>query len=164
MGKQIEWVDPYAPDLPTCRTRLWSREVHQAEKLRACGLDPRFIRCAGRSVLLHRTGHPRGNPQRYQCRGQRQHAAVAGAAPPGRARRAADRVKGTITAVTEVPRGRTIDTDVWFEDANGARAITARRRSLKPDPSKAAERGAGSRPDPVIDERVRARRCWRSTV
>jgi len=58
-------------------------------------------------------------------------------------------VRGRITAVTEVPRGRTIDSDVWFEDADGERVITARRRSLKPDPDKSA-RGAGQRPPPVM--------------
>ncbi len=58
-------------------------------------------------------------------------------------------VKGRITAVTPVPRGRTIDTDAWFEDADGKRVITARRRSLKPDPAKSG-RGAGERPAPVL--------------
>jgi hypothetical protein len=60
-------------------------------------------------------------------------------------------VRGLISAVTEVPRGRTIDTDVWFEDSAGARVITASRRSLKPEPG-ASARGAGERPAPVITD------------
>jgi len=59
-------------------------------------------------------------------------------------------VRGEIRAVTEVPRGHTVDTDVWFEDDAGERVITARRRSLRPDPAKAGSRGAGERPAPVV--------------
>ena len=51
-------------------------------------------------------------------------------------------VRGEIVAVTEVPRGRAIDTEVVFEDAAGERVISANRRSLKPDPAKAGSRGA----------------------
>jgi len=61
-------------------------------------------------------------------------------------------LEGEITAVTEVPRGRVIDTDVYFLDSTGARVITAIRRSLKPDPDKAGQRGAGERPAPVVEE------------
>lgn len=65
-------------------------------------------------------------------------------------------VRGVITAVTPVPRGRTIDTDVWFEDEAGQRVITARRRSLKPTPG-GDRRGAGERPPPVLDDPAAAR-------
>jgi hypothetical protein len=61
-------------------------------------------------------------------------------------------VRGHIAAVTEVPRGRTIDTEVVFEAASGERVITANRRSLKPDPAKAGTRGAGDRPAPVVED------------
>ena len=45
-------------------------------------------------------------------------------------------VKGYIKKITEVPRGVTVDTDVWFESEDGKRAVSAPRRSLKPDPRK----------------------------
>jgi hypothetical protein len=61
-------------------------------------------------------------------------------------------VRGRIAAVTEVPRGRTIDTEVVFESATGERVISANRRSLKPDPAKAGTRGAGDRPEPVVTD------------
>jgi len=60
--------------------------------------------------------------------------------------------QGVIKKVTEVPRGVTIDTDVWFEDEDGNRVITASRRSLKPDPSRIVSRGTGERPAPVVED------------
>jgi len=59
--------------------------------------------------------------------------------------------RGSILRVTDVPRGQAIETDVWFEDQDGRRAISAPRQSLRPSPNKAANRGAGARPEPVID-------------
>ncbi|MDA8952248.1 hypothetical protein N9H90_00640 [Pseudomonadales bacterium] len=74
-------------------------------------------------------------------------------------------VKGQIVAVTEVPRGLRLDTDVWFEDTHGQRVISAPRTSLRPDPQRAEsknhsagvtdkdnDKGAGERPQPVVDD------------
>ena len=74
-------------------------------------------------------------------------------------------VKGQIVAVTEVPRGLRVDTDVWFEDTHGQRVISAPRTSLRPDPQRAQsknhsagvtdkdnDKGAGERPQPVVDD------------
>jgi hypothetical protein len=82
-------------------------------------------------------------------------------------------VKGQILAVTEVPRGLRVATDVWFEDAHGQRVISAPRTSLRPNPrraeskshsadvtdkdkdkykAKAKDKGAGERPQPVVDD------------
>ncbi|MDC3409391.1 hypothetical protein OAY23_00520 [bacterium] len=74
-------------------------------------------------------------------------------------------VKGQIVAVTEVPRGLRVDTDVWFEDTHGQRVISAPRTSLRPDPQHAEskshsagvtdkdkDKGAGERPQPVVDD------------
>lgn len=60
-------------------------------------------------------------------------------------------VRGTITKVEAVPRGQAVETDVWFEDADGERAVSAWRRSLRPTPG-AAGRGAGARPAPVVTD------------
>ncbi len=60
--------------------------------------------------------------------------------------------KGFIANVTSVPRGRVIDTKVWFEDAEGVEVADASRRSLKPDPAKVGTRGAGERPAPVLEQ------------
>ena len=60
--------------------------------------------------------------------------------------------QGYIKAVTEVPRGWAVDTEVWFEDGDGQAVISVPRRSLKPDPNKAGQQGAGQRPAPVIED------------
>jgi hypothetical protein len=60
--------------------------------------------------------------------------------------------KGRIVSVEDVPRGRRISTDVWFEGSDGERAISVPRVSLKPDPSKAGSRGAGERPADVVED------------
>jgi hydroxyacyl-ACP dehydratase HTD2-like protein with hotdog domain len=59
-------------------------------------------------------------------------------------------VSGEILDVKEVPRGRVATSEVWFSGADGKRALTATRQSLRPDPSKVGLRGAGERPAPVI--------------
>ncbi len=59
--------------------------------------------------------------------------------------------KGRIVSVEDVPRGRRISTDVWFEGSDGERAVSVPRVSLKPDPSKAGARGAGESPAPVVE-------------
>jgi len=62
-------------------------------------------------------------------------------------------VTGEILDVEQTPRGPVTTSETWFANAKGERAITAFRRSLKTDPTRAADpnlRGAGKRPDPVI--------------
>jgi hypothetical protein len=59
-------------------------------------------------------------------------------------------VSGRITQVDHVPRGRAVRTEVWFTGEDGVCAITAKRRSLRPDPEKVGTRGAGERPPPII--------------
>jgi acyl dehydratase len=59
-------------------------------------------------------------------------------------------VSGQILDMEEVPRGRVATSEVWFSGEDGRRALTARRKSLRPDASKVGLRGAGERPAPVI--------------
>ena len=61
-------------------------------------------------------------------------------------------VRGLITDVKRVPRGETVSTDVWFEDPDGQRIVSARRRSLRPLADDSHTRGAGERPPPVVDD------------
>ncbi|MGD8831447.1 MAG: hypothetical protein PVF57_12660 [Pseudomonadales bacterium] len=147
MAEQPRWVDPhegfeYEPESVTV-----GREK-QAGKLTLCGIDPDlygntvdasfFIGLAIRAGVVSGIS-AEGNVNMLQSLVQHRPALL-------------DEpllVRGRITAVTPVPRGRTIDTDVWFEDEAGERVITARRRSLKPDPE-ASGRGAGERPPPVL--------------
>ncbi len=61
-------------------------------------------------------------------------------------------VTGEILDVEEVPRGRVATSETWFCGADGKRALTSRRRSLRPDAAKVGVRGAGERPEAVIDD------------
>jgi acyl dehydratase len=149
-----EWVDPYAgfqyqPD------NVVVPAAYQREKLSICGIDPEvFGEVVDASFyigLAIRAGAAsgitaQGNVNMLQSLVQHRPALLDESLT----------VRGEITAVTEVPRGRTIDTDVWFEDGSGERVITARRRSLKPDPGK-SDRGAGERPPPVLKDPAAAR-------
>ena len=45
-------------------------------------------------------------------------------------------VHGQILDVKEVPRGRVATSEVWWSGADGKRALTAARQSLRPDASK----------------------------
>jgi hypothetical protein len=142
-----EWLDPYAGFEYETDTVIVTSD-YQREKLSICGIAPEtfggavdasfFIGIAIRAGVASGIS-AQGNVNMLQSLVQHRPALLDEPLT----------VRGRITAVTEVPRGRTIDTDVWFEDDAGSRVITARRRSLKPDPGK-SERGAGDRPPPVL--------------
>lgn len=143
-----DWIDPFE-GFEFDNDTVTVEASHQAEKLLACGLDPAlfgdqvdpafFI-----GIAIHAgidSGiTAEGNINMLQSLVQ--HRPVMVGEPLT--------VKGRITRVTQVPRGRTIDTDCWLEGEDGHRAISAPRRSLKPDPDKREQKGAGERPPPVI--------------
>lgn len=64
-------------------------------------------------------------------------------------------VGGEILDMEDVPRGRVATSEVWFSGQDGKRALTAGRKSLRPDASKVGSRGAGERPAPVIADVTR---------
>jgi len=147
---EVDWKEPVAgfefePD------EIIVTEEYQAEKLDACGLNGGvFSGCVDASFYIGLGIHA-GIKNGISAQGNVnmltaliQHRPVLLGEPLT--------VKGYIKQVSEVPRGLTIETDVWFEDEDGKRAISAPRKSLKPDPSKAGSRGAGERPAPVIGE------------
>lgn len=149
MADDVQWVDPHEGFEYREGTVTVSR-ASQVEKLTLCGIDPsRFGDTVDASFFIGlaiRAGagsgiSAEGNVNMLQSLVQHR---PAGLDEPLR-------VRGRITAVTRVPRGRTIDTDAWFEDEAGERVITARRRSLKPDPA-SGSRGAGERPPPVLGD------------
>ena len=147
---EVSWKEPVAgfefePD------EIIVTEEYQAEKLDACGLDSSVFKgCVDASFYIGLGIHA-GIKNGISAEGNVnmltaliQHRPVLLGEPLT--------VKGYIKQVSEVPRGATIETDVWFEGKDGKRAISAPRMSLKPDPSKAGSRGAGERPAPVIAE------------
>lgn len=145
-----EWIDPYEGFVYRTETIVVTAEEQEA-KLSACGLssaryegyvDPAFyiglaIRAGIKSGIS-----AEGNINMVQS--LTQHRPVRLGEPLT--------VYGSIDAIEQVPRGRTVDTRVWFEDAEGNRAISASRKTLKPDPSKVGTRGAGERPPPVVTD------------
>jgi len=141
------WIDPFE-GFEYLTSTVTVTAAGQAEKVATCGIDPaifgRFVDPSFFIGLAIRAGvdsgiSAEGNVNMLQSLVQHRPAVL-------------DEpliVRGVIRAVTAVPRGRTIDTDVWFEDQTGARVISAPRRSLKPDAA-GGERGAGERPPPVL--------------
>ncbi len=124
---------------------------YQGEKLEACGLDPALLGDVADPAFFIaeaiRAGidsgiSAEGNVNMLQSLVQHRPALLDEALT----------VRGEIVAVTPVPRGRTVDTQVTFSTAEGERVITANRRSLKPDPDRAGSRGAGERPAPVVTD------------
>jgi acyl dehydratase len=59
-------------------------------------------------------------------------------------------VRGRILDVQEVPRGRVATSETWYEGADGARALTSGRVSLRPDAAKGDARGAGEKPAVIV--------------
>ncbi|MBK81704.1 MAG: hypothetical protein CMQ43_12425 [Gammaproteobacteria bacterium] len=145
-----EWLEPREGFAFRPATVSVSRE-HQIEKLSLCGLppealgdsaDPSFFIAIGIRAGIANGISAQGNVNMLQRLVQHRPARLGEPL----------RVQGMIDRVAEVPRGRTVHTDVWFEDAAGERVIAAPRTSLKPDPDKAGSRGAGERPPPVVED------------
>ncbi len=64
-------------------------------------------------------------------------------------------VRGQILAVQEVPRGRVVTSETWFCGADGQRALTTGRLSLRPGGAMASASGTGDKPAPVIADLTR---------
>lgn len=147
---RIEWVDPHEGYAFAAHTISVSHG-DQAEKLTLCGLAPEvfgeavdpsfFIGIAIRAGIASGIS-AEGNVNMLQRLIQHRPARLGEPLV----------VQGRIARVNPVPRGRTVETDAWFEDGDGARVVSSPRTSLKPDPSKAGARGAGQRPPPVIHD------------
>ena len=163
MSDVEKWVVPhqgfnYLPDTVAVTA------AHQVDKLLACGIDaeifagqvdPAFFIGIAIHAGIHSGISAEGNINMLQS--LRMHRPVLLDEELA--------VKGQIVAVTEVPRGLRVDTDVWFEDTHGQRVISAPRTSLRPDPQRAEsknhsasvtdkdnDKGAGERPQPVVDD------------
>jgi acyl-CoA thioesterase FadM len=147
---EVNWKEPIAgfefePD------EIIVTQEYQAEKLDACGLDGSVFGGYVDASFYIGLGIHAGIKNGISAEGNVnmlttliQHRPVRLGEPLT--------IKGYIKQVNEVPRGVTIETEVWFEGEGGERAISAPRMALKPDPSKQGERGAGERPAPVISE------------
>jgi len=144
-----QWIEPYQGYRFAAR-QMTVDAAEQARLVGLCGIDPNvFGECmdpAGFISLAIQEGvrnfiHANGtvNMQNTLI----QHHAVRLNEPLT--------VSGEIVDVQEVPRGRVATSETWFSTADGKRAFTSRRRSLRPDPAKVGTRGAGERPTNVIE-------------
>jgi hypothetical protein len=122
----------------------------QAEKLNACGLDSEALDGFVDAAFFIALGIHAGINNGISAEGNVnmltrlvQHRPVRLGEPLT--------ARGSIIEVREVPRGQSIETDVWFEDQDGKRVISAPRKSLRPNPDMVGNGGAGERPAPVID-------------
>lgn len=73
-------------------------------------------------------------------------------------------VRGQILDVEDVPRGTVATSETWFEGADGRRALTSGRKSLRPDASKAGTRGAGEKVAPIIEDPSKLKKIARYTL
>jgi len=150
MSDVENWVVPY-PGFRYQQDTIAVSAAHQQEKLAACGIDadvfagfidPAFFIGIAIHAGIHSGISAEGNINMLQALNMHRPVTLGEELV----------VQGRILAVTEVPRGLRVETDVWFEDAAGARVISAPRTSLRPDPQRAGVKGAGERPVPVIED------------
>jgi acyl dehydratase len=147
---KVEWIEPYRG------YRFETREMtveaaEQARLVGLCGIDPDvfggamdpagFISLAIQEGVRNRI-HANGTVNMVNTLRQERQMKLGETLT----------VTGEILDVEEVPRGRVATSEVRFSGTDGGRALTSRRRSLRPDASKAGTRGAGERPDPVIED------------
>lgn len=146
---EIEWIEPVA-GYQFKPEEVMVTEEFQTEKLAACGLDSdsfngyvdaSFFIAIGIHAGINNGISAEGNVNMLTSLIQHRPVRL------GETLMA----NGTILAVEDVPRGQSVETDVWFESADGERVISAPRKSLRPNPAKVGNRGAGERPAPVIE-------------
>lgn len=147
-GAEPDWVVPEEGFAITPAPLIVSH-AHQEEKMQACGIDPgvfsnsvdpSFFIGLGIQAGIRSGISAEGNVNMVQQLVQYRPALL------GEELLA----EGRVVKVTPVPRGHTVTTAVTFTDKNGSIVIDASRMSLRPDRSKAAARGAGERPQPVV--------------
>src|ERR1700741_1261441 len=148
MTEATEWIEPYAG--MKFKDRDMTVEAAEQERLvRLCGIDPAvfgdkmdpaaFISLAIQEGVRNKV-HANATINMVQHLVQHRQMTLGEKLT----------VSGQILDVKEVPRGRVATSEVWFSGADGKRALTAARQSLRPDASKVGTRGAGERPSPVI--------------
>ena len=144
------WIDPY-PGFQYHEDTISVSTEFQREKLTQCGIDsgvfgnqvdPSFFIGIAIHAGINSGISAEGNVNMVQMLHQHRPALLDEPLT----------VRGEITAVDEVPRGRALHTSVTFWDSTNLPVIRANRVSLKPDPDKIGQRGAGERPAPVIQD------------
>lgn len=148
-----QWIEPYTGYRFEQRT-MTVEAAEQSRLVELCGIDPTvfggcmdpagFISLAIQEGVRNRI-HANGTVNMMNRLVQ--HRPVALDEPLT--------VSGEILAVEEVPRGRVATSETRYATADGERAFTSHRRSLRPDPAKVGTRGAGEKPVNVIEDVAR---------
>ena len=148
-----QWIEPF-PGYRFEQRQMTVDAADQSRLIELCGIDPAifgdcidpsgFISLAIREGVRNRI-HANGTVNMVNSVNQRRQLRLGEPLTVG----------GEVLDVKEVPRGRVATSEVWFCGADGERALTSLRSSLRPDPSKAGTRGAGERPVAVIDDPAR---------
>lgn len=144
----VDWIEPYKG--MKFQDRVMTVEAEEQRRLLdVCGIDPAIfgdnIDPAGFITLAIQEGvrnkvHANGTVNMAQRLLQQRRMTLGEKLT----------VSGQILDVVEVPRGRVATSEIWYSGADGRRALTASRKSLRPDASKVGTRGTGEKPLPVI--------------
>ena len=146
----IEWIAPYEGFAYRAQTTMVPR-AEQERALSVCGIDPAdFGDVADPSFFIGIAIHAGvesgitadGNVNMVQHLVQHRPLKVD----------TDIQIAGRVTDVEDVPRGQAVTSEVDFTGPDGGVALTAKRRSLRPDPAKSGARGAGDRPPPVVED------------
>lgn len=148
MPDTIAWRDPFEGLEFEPATVHVGRE-YQAEKLSCCGIDPAVFGEDVDPSFFILLGIQAGVSNGISAEGNVNMLQVLKCVRPAQLGEVLT-VRGGINRVTEVPRGQAVSTWIEFVDNTGSLVIDASRISLKPDPAKSAQRGAGERPAPVV--------------
>ena len=148
-----QWIEPY-PGYQFERRQMTVDAADQVRLIELCGIDPAifgdcvdpagFISLAIREGVRNRI-HANGTVNMVNSLAQSRQLRLGEPLT----------VSGEVLDVKEVPRGRVATSEVWVCGADGRRALTSLRSSLRPDASKAGTRGAGERPAAVIEDLAR---------
>ena len=148
VASETEWIEPYE-GFTFQETSITADAAEQARALACCGIDAEVFAGDADPAFFIAHAIAAGVANGISADGSvnmvqnvSQHRPVPLDTPLT--------VNGRVLSVQDVPRGKVSHTEVWFCDADGARVLTADRRSLRPDPARAGVRGAGERPAPVV--------------
>ncbi|MCH9674702.1 MAG: hypothetical protein K0U93_24900 [Gammaproteobacteria bacterium] len=150
MNNEVRWVEPHEGFELTPHT-VAIDAAEQIEKLDVCGLPNNHFDGAVDASFFIRLGIHAGIASGISAEGNINMVQSLIQYRPVRLGEPLT-VRGAVTKVETVPRGQAVETDVWFEDESGAKAVSAWRRSLRPIATAADSRGAGARPAPVVSD------------
>ncbi len=145
-----DWIEPYSGLTYQDRVMIVAAQDQQ-RLLRLCGIDPAvfgdhidpaaFITLAIQEGVRNRV-HANGTVNLAQRLMQHRPLALGEALT----------ASGKILDVQEVPRGRVVTSETWFSGADGQRALTTGRLSLRPGAAMASASGTGEKRAPVIPD------------